>query len=350
MEKIYPYAISPWEDRLQVTMEVEREMTTQWHQDLQGIVIAISSSERNGLTGIGGAICDTRICKTQTEPFILSKTIGRETKQNLYTAELRAAAECLYCIQATHNREIFIYTNNRSVLQMLNNPCQQSGQDTIQKIYQEINALRSNGNIIQGIWIPRNTKFQLEIKAKAAAKEATRQGNQPDQEQPQTKAKLKRTALKACLVKSTLPLGIGKFTKEIDKALPGRQTRTLYDALTYTEAAVLVQLRTGISRLNHYLHKINAAETKQCECGIAEETVKHFLFRCTKWDALRSKWEPEDRTKRGNLSFAIGGKSHTDTEPWVPDMNTVRKTIQFAIATKRLEPATNLSINATQQA
>ena len=85
MKKIYPYAISPWEDRLQVTMKVEREMTTQWHQDLQGIIIAISSSERNGLIDIGGAICDTRIRKTQTKPFILSKTVGRETKQNLYT-------------------------------------------------------------------------------------------------------------------------------------------------------------------------------------------------------------------------------------------------------------------------
>ena len=84
-------------------MEVEREMTTQWHQDLQGIVIAISSSERNRLTDMGGAICDTRIRKTQTESFILSKTIEREIKQNLYTTELRAAAECLYCIQATHN-------------------------------------------------------------------------------------------------------------------------------------------------------------------------------------------------------------------------------------------------------
>ena len=150
-------------------------------------------------------------------------------------------------------------------------------------------------------------------------------------------------------MKSTLSLGIGKFTKEIDKALPERHTQTLYDALIYTEAAVLVQLRTGISRLNHYLYKINAAETEQCECGMAEETVKHFLFRCTKWDALRSKWEPEDRTKRGNLSFTVGGKSYTDTEPWAPNMNTVRKTIQFAKATKRLEPATSLSINATQQ-
>ena len=76
--------------------------------------------------------------------------------------------------------------------------------------------------------------------------------------------------------------------------------------------------------------------------------MKHFLFRCIKWDALQNKWESEDHTKRGNLSFAVGGKSHTDTKPWVPNMNTVRKTIKFAIAIKRLEPATNPTKNITQ--
>ena len=120
-------------------------------QDLQGIVIAVNSSERNGLIGMRGAICDTRISKTRTNPFTLSKTLGRETEQNLYTAELRAITECLCYIQITHNREIFIYTNNRSVLQIINNPRQQSGQDNIQKIYQETSTLRSNSNIIRGI-------------------------------------------------------------------------------------------------------------------------------------------------------------------------------------------------------
>ena len=61
-------------------------------------------------------------------------------------------------------------------------------------------------------------------------------------------------------MKSTLLLGIGKFIKEIDKALPKRYTRTLYNALIYIEAAVLIQLRTGILRLNYYLHKIKAVE------------------------------------------------------------------------------------------
>src|SRR5690349_6632936 len=36
------------------------------------------------------------------------------------------------------------------------------------------------------------------------------------------------------------------------------------------------QPRTGMVRINSYLHNIGAAET-----------MEHFLFRCTKWDAQR---------------------------------------------------------------
>ncbi len=42
-------------------------------------------------------------------------------------------------------------------------------------------------------------------------------------------------------------------------------------------------------------------------------------------------------TRRGNLSFYLGGKTPFDPDPWTPDMNAVRTTIKFAIATGRLD-------------
>ncbi|THW03068.1 hypothetical protein D6D24_10740, partial [Aureobasidium pullulans] len=53
----------------------------------------------------------------------------------------------------------------------------------------------------------------------------------------------------------------GKHLQKIDKALPGKHTTKLYNALNRTAAAILVQLRTNISRLNTYLSKINVADT-----------------------------------------------------------------------------------------
>lgn len=71
----------------------------------------------------------------------------------------------------------------------------------------------------------------------------------------------------------------GKFLQRIDKALPGKHTKTLYNARNGTDASRMAQLKTNISILNTYLHKIKIAETDKCECGVLE-TVQHFLFFC----------------------------------------------------------------------
>lgn len=71
----------------------------------------------------------------------------------------------------------------------------------------------------------------------------------------------------------------GKFLQKIDKALPEKHTKKLYDLLSREDAAILAQLRTNIFKLNTYLYKINIAKTDKCECR-ALETVQHFLFLC----------------------------------------------------------------------
>lgn len=74
----------------------------------------------------------------------------------------------------------------------------------------------------------------------------------------------------------------GRHLQKTDKALPGKHIVKIYNALNRKAAAILVQLRTNISRLNTYLSKIDIADTDRCECGITE-TVPHFLFACPRW-------------------------------------------------------------------
>jgi hypothetical protein len=45
----------------------------------------------------------------------------------------------------------------------------------------------------------------------------------------------------------------------------------------------------------------------------------------------------QTQTRRGNLPFYLGGKTPSDTEQWTPNMNAVRATVNFAIATGRLD-------------
>jgi hypothetical protein len=52
---------------------------------------------------------------------------------------------------------------------------------------------------------------------------------------------------------------IGRFGREkhLDRALPQRHTKQLYDSLSYDGTKILAQLRTGKCRLNSYLYRIN---------------------------------------------------------------------------------------------
>lgn len=153
----------------------------------------------------------------------------------------------------------------------------------------------------------------------------------------QAKSTLLNRARKKNQSEQGIPQDVGKYSREMDSALPGRHTRKLYDALNRREASVLAQLRTGMAGLNVYLHRIGATESDQCDCGQAKESVQHFLFRCTKWDTLRTQMLQQTVTRRTSLSYFLGGKAKSDPKDWKPNLSAVQATIKYAIATGRLE-------------
>lgn len=144
----------------------------------------------------------------------------------------------------------------------------------------------------------------------------------------------------------TRPAHFSHFAKHIDQALPGKHTRLLYDALIKSEARLLAQLRTGKCRLNGYLARINAVESDQCACGRGPETVRHFLFQCSQWEAMRDKMKRAFPDRFGDLAFWVGGWSsqrqvngqYVDGEKskWKPNLTAVRQGLEFVKATKRL--------------
>jgi hypothetical protein len=113
------------------------------------------------------------------------------------------------------------------------------------------------------LWLPSSDENKLLKVAKAEAGKAIREGAVPQ----------KRTQI-------SLPEKVGRHSQRVDAALPGKHTRHLYDRLSWKEASVIAQLRTGVGRLNAYLFHIKATPSDQCDCGQARETVEHFLFRC----------------------------------------------------------------------
>jgi ribonuclease HI len=337
METIQEYALPPWEPRLRPTIEFDRVKATERANKASGIVIATSSSAKKGMVGIGGVARDTLFNRTSEIVAYFSVTLGTMEEQNPYTAELAAIATALENLLASVcHRHITIVTRNQSALTAMRQPRQQSGQGTIRQIYELTRLHQQRGNLVDFLWIPAESDFALGAEAKAAAQRATKQGHAPRSQMPQAKSTAIRLAIARQRHGRALPEGVGKFSQALDAALPGKHTRDLYDKLKRKEACVLAQLRTGMVRLNGFLSRIGAVESDTCACGQARETVEHFLFRCVRWTDLREGMLQCSATRRGNLSFYLGGKAPSDPKEWSPNMKAVRETIKYAIATGRL--------------
>ncbi|OBS15728.1 hypothetical protein FPOA_13459 [Fusarium poae] len=150
---------------------------------------------------------------------------------------------------------------------------------TIREIYKHAERVGKGGNTITMRWVsPTNVSFTLGAKAKTEARKATDSGCRPTKPLYQARSTRLRVLLAQRRQHMVLPESVGSYSKQLDRALPGKHTRTLYDALKRRESDILVQLRTGMARVNRYLHRIGAAETDTCDCGQEEETVDHFLF------------------------------------------------------------------------
>jgi len=342
MEVIQPFALAPWEARLQVTLNSQEEKEENKIKELAragwAVRIATSSSARNDLVGMGVAIrIPISVARAGKISETFSVTLGTREEHNPYTAELAAMAHGLNYLPEMKYRVIVLATSNKSAAQAIGNPRQQSGQGHIREIYDAIEKLRGDGNRVNLIWLPRDSELKIQKTAKMSARYATEPYMTPRRGMIKAKTTILNRTRADLRMERKLPDGVGRHSRRVDSALPGKHTRLLYDQLSWKEASVLAQLRTGMARLNGYLYQIRAAPTDECPCGRAKETVEHFLFRCVKWTTQRKEMFQSINEKRGNLSFHLGGKAASDGQEWKPDMDAVRATIRFAIATGRLE-------------
>lgn len=289
LEVIDAYTVAPWHERIQATGEEDQVEPSKSPDEAGGIIIATSSSQSGDQVGMGGVVRDTAINSVDEVVASYSVLLGSRDEQNPYTAELAAMSFALKCMPAgMRGRDITIMTSNRSAAQVVWRPRQQSGQRTIKQMYDHTERLRKQFCSVSLMFVPASEKvFALRPRAKAAAQEAVRVTDAPEALPYQARTTKMRLAMLERRRDKVLPEKVGKYSKRIDTALPGKHTRELYDQFQRRESDVLIQLRTGMSRLHGYLHKIGAAASAECGCGHAAETVEHFLFRCKRWKEER---------------------------------------------------------------
>ena len=93
IETIQAFAVPPWEKRIDIIVKLDHQEAAQTANDAQGIVVATSSSEKNGIVGIGGAIYNTTTTGSSIATF--SRTLGLRSNFNSYFAELTAISTAL---------------------------------------------------------------------------------------------------------------------------------------------------------------------------------------------------------------------------------------------------------------
>ena len=284
----------------------------------------------------------------------ISRTISAPHQINPYAGELTAIeAATSFLLTRVRGGEkeplhSIIFSDSQEALKALKAPAQQSGQFLIRNITSLAATINKSGSAsVRYQWCSGHSKILGNERAHNLSRKATEPGS-ITQHTPASKVLLLASALRiANQMYSYRNTGdfykakVGRYTKTFDKALPGPHTRTLYDGKQKTHAGVLCQLRSGIKRLNKYLARINAVQSSECKCGKGEESVDHFLFRCPRWSMYRGQIRRLAGRRWGDTSYLLGGWSGEikdgEVAKWKPANDMVTATINFAIATGRLE-------------
>ncbi|KZL82765.1 reverse transcriptase domain protein, partial [Colletotrichum incanum] len=119
------------QDRLQVKIGEEETtvLETTVLETTSTVRVAVSSSVRGGMVGIGGAVQKRPGLQADPEPEHFSFTLGLRSEQNPYSAELAAMAYALRrLLRGVTGERITLVTSNKGAALSLKRPHQQSGQ------------------------------------------------------------------------------------------------------------------------------------------------------------------------------------------------------------------------------
>lgn len=181
LETIQPLTLAPGEKRVEAITD---EAATGEAEAGWAIRIAVSSSTRNDVVGVGGAVQIPVLVRGGPKLETFSFTLGMRTEQNPYSGGLAAMAYAQRrTLPKSRYRSIALITSNKAAVLTLKQPRQQSGQEYIRCIYDSIEELRENGNM-RVLWLPLSDENELLKLAKEEARKATRQGAVPQKQFP----------------------------------------------------------------------------------------------------------------------------------------------------------------------
>ena len=254
LERIEPYCIPPRRSRAKVIIQDRHDaIEAAGKTDLEFAIFSDASSTR-GVMGIGVTYL------SPTRGVTISKNVGSSALLSVHGGELLAigaACQLVNDLWPSHDiyprTRITVYSDSQSALRSLADPRQQSGQTYLRDIMDRLKNLDDRwAPQMVFRWIPGHSKVRGNEQAHRAARQACK-GSLITPPSILLKPKaLSKTTMEDDRRHLTFWKGHqGRHTKTVDRALPRRHTKRLYDSLGHEDASILAQLRTGKARLNN---------------------------------------------------------------------------------------------------
>ena len=191
-------------------------------------------SVRNERAGIG------IWCTSSATSFEVSAIIGRADETNVLHTELEAIWRAIRGISHERSRgfQIRVFTDSQAALQNIRKP---KVNDSINLVMEIRKKIRKGTFSLH--WVPAHEGIEGNERAHELAQRATENTSQLPPRALAVPisviyAEAKKAAFKPT-VDSFYGSKVGKFLKKIDKALPGKHTKKLYNCLGRMDAAIL---------------------------------------------------------------------------------------------------------------
>jgi ribonuclease HI len=291
-----------------------------------------------------------------TSAWEVSRTTRRAEETNVHLRELEAIWMAIEGLTHENNRLVntrgFFFLDSQSALRSIKSAKMNDSIGLVMKIREKIAKATFSLH-----WVPGHDGIRGNERANELAQKATEANS--SMPNPANNVPISAIYARAKTMdfkpkhQEFYGATTGKHFQKIDKALPGKHVNKLYNALNKKAAAILVQLRTNISRLNTYLSKINITDTDRCECGMIE-TVPYFLFSCPRWRNERQPIKPAHGSRYWDVFYALGGystaerdgqKVDSEKNKWQPDSNAEtnppRRVFEKHIYRNVLDPCTS---------
>ncbi|KAH8923237.1 hypothetical protein BT69DRAFT_1333997 [Atractiella rhizophila] len=127
----------------------------------------------------------------------------------------------------------------------------------------------------------------------------------------------------------------GKHHHSLSRRLSPDQTFDMLKEMPRAQASIFVQLRSGHTSINNYLHRIGASEEPSCNfCGM-RDTVTHLFFECEEHEDERKKLR--SRLRKKDIKFRSLSDLLSEPEAMQAVWEFIRKSGKFSLWIKRAQ-------------